>query len=199
VQNSPKNWWLFGLVILLAVACAPKPKEGKMLAGEYYALNQVIDAEIKSLTTANAGLYKQVALDDKKEEMLLLPSQLKWSNELALFKDINLNKPAWQGYIKTETTPIANGELVVYTAQKADIPFRRVLMVFNAAKQLDSLAVDLETENEITHTVRTLTAAWENTEANHHLKKYSINGFQKVLLNDTLFYKVNGEVRFNVN
>ena len=109
MQNSPKNWWLFGLVMMLTSACAPLPKEGKMLAGEYYALNQVIEAEIKSLTTANAGLYKQVALDDKKEEMLLLPSQLKWSNELALFKDINLNKPAWQGYI-----------CLLYTSDAAD-------------------------------------------------------------------------------
>lgn len=199
MQNSPKNWFLFSVLVVFAVACAPKPKEGKLLAGEYFALDQVIETEIKELTSAKAGLYKQVELDNKKEEMLLLPSQLKWENELALFKGINLNKPAWQGFIAAETTQVAGGEMVVYTASKKDIPFRKVTMLFNNNHTLDSLAVSVETENEITHTVRTLTAAWDNTDANHHLKKYSINGFQKVLLKDTLFYNVKGDIRFNVN
>lgn len=202
-QNSPKNWCLSGLIavfaMVFAVGCAPKPKEGKMLAGEYYALDQVIETEIKGLTSAKAGLYKQVELDKKKEEMLLLPSQLKWENELALFKGINLNKPAWQGFITTETTQVAGGEMVVYTANKKDIPFRKVTMLFNNNHTLDSLAVSVETENEITHTVRTLTAAWNSTNEVKHLKSYTIKGFQKVLLNDTLFYNVKGDVRFNVN
>ena len=199
MQNSPKNWFLFSVLVVFAVACAPKPKEGKLLAGEYFALDQVIETEIKELTSAKAGLYKQVVLDKDKEEMLLLPSQLKWENELALFKGINLNKPAWQGFIAAETTKVAGGEMVVYTASKKDIPFRKVTMLFNNNHTLDSLSVSVETENEITHTVRTLTAAWDNTNEDRHLKNYSILGFQKVLLNDTLFYNVKGEVRFNVN
>lgn len=182
------------------VACKPEPKQGKLLGGEYYALDQEIAQEIKILDSLKAGIYKQVSVNGKNEEVILLPSNIKWENELALFKNIDLNKPAWQGFIKADTTNSAGITEVTYKTDRKEIPFKQIRMVFNQHKQLIYLVVNIDKEDEITHSQRTLTAAWvgDSDTAQRHLAGYSIVGYQKTRLKDTLKLDIKGQVRFGV-
>jgi len=202
--NSKAKFILTSLVLLGLVACKPEPKQGKLLGGEYYALDQEIAQEIKVLDSLKAGIYKQVTVNGKQEEVLLLPSNVKWENELALFKNIDLNKPAWQGFISADTTKF-KGKLagiteVTYKTDRKEIPFKHIRMVFDQHNQLNILVVNIDKEDEITHSQRTLTAAWvsDSDTSKRHLMGYSVVGYQKTRLKDTLKLNIQGQVRLGV-
>jgi len=198
--NSKAKFILTSLVVLGLVACKPEPKQGKLLGGEYYALDQEIAQEIKVLDSLRAGIYKQVTVNGKQEEVLLLPSNVKWENELALFKNIDLNKPAWQGFITADTAVLAGGKEVTYKTDRKEIPFKHIRMVFDRHNQLNILVVNIDKEDEITHSQRTLTAQWvsDSDTAQRHLIGYSVVGYQKTQLKDTLKLNIQGQVRLGV-
>ena len=189
------------LVMVGLVACKPTPKEGKLLGGEYFALDQEIAQTIKELDALKAGVYKQVMVDGKQEEVILLPSNFKWENELALFKDINLNKPAWQGFITSDTTNLFGLTEIIYKTERKEIPFKHIRMMFDQNKQLIYLVVNIDKADEITHSQRTLSAQWvsRSNTSERHLVGYSVKGYQKTQLKDTLKFDILGKVRFGLN
>jgi hypothetical protein len=175
-------------VALLATLCwhceRVKPKEN--LFRQFYNLDSLIDQQITSLH--GKTLNKTVSIDGDTNRQVLTFDSTQWQDELGVIKDLDVNLPEYVGGIKTEKS---NDVLTYQPLPEQEIPVKQVAYHFDQANQLIKLTGIFEEEKTIYHSLRKIEVLFEKDQ----IKAYSIKGYQKMLLRDTVYFEVSGEIQ----
>lgn len=176
--------FLLGLLVMLdACQLAPKPEEQLQA---YFDLDSLLDAQVQLLANQGAKLHKTVVMDGTTEQQTESPDTAGWKEEFIIIRDFNLNKSYYVG---------------AYTTKALDHGYRYELVANNKAPVL--VFEVLKTDGDITSITATY---FEDKTIYQHkrklrldfdgsaLKGYSITGFQKMVMKDTVNYSISGEV-----
>jgi hypothetical protein len=96
-----KNLALVFLALSLA-ACQQKEISKKQI--EYVDLGGFFSAEAKRLNSQKPTLLKTVGINQKSEQKLL-KKNIDWTKELSVFKEADINKPAFKGMYQMSKLP----------------------------------------------------------------------------------------------
>ena len=157
----------------------------------YFDVPGFINAQIAILEKEPVALQKTVGFGQEKPETGTI-TQVDWNKELALFREIDLNKKALKGLYTETRTQLPAGEKLRYTRQPdADVPFAFVEISRNQNQQVTALRAVYEQENGLffNREERFLT-----TSPNGQLQAYQIDGVQKVRFFDSLNYTINSRL-----
>lgn len=181
--NRKSIGWFAAVIGIAAavVSCdANQETEGSgSIQTTHIDLPSFFQREIDSLKTLDPLVKKNVRKDELEEEKQLRIKN--WESELASFRAIDLNKPAYDGVIQVDTL---EGILQYnFNDPKADLSCVRVRL--DKAGNPEMISIERSVENSLYTTTEFL--AYEKDEF------YLVEKNQKVLLLGDNFYRVEGQ------
>lgn len=115
---------LIALPIFL-LACAPEKVDGTVDAIPFFDLRGFISAETDRLSAAKTKVEKTISLNGKTETKQI--EDINFVNDLRLFREADINKPAWFDKYETEEQTLSAGHtLTSYIATDSSLIVRRL-------------------------------------------------------------------------
>jgi hypothetical protein len=172
-----KNLALVFLALSIA-ACQQKEISKKQL--EYVDLQGFFSAEASRLNARKPTFTKTVGINGKNESKVLSKS-IDWDKELSVFKEADINKPAFKGTYKI--TKLANK--TIYTSNSKNTPVKRIEVEWSDTRKHKGIRIFQLTKNMIYQSTDTL-SYYPNSV-------YSIHKKQEVRVLGTTFYTIDGK------
>jgi hypothetical protein len=183
------------LFIIILSSCSDlKPVEVEY----YFDLNTLINNQIKMLTEDKAILEKRAIVNSDSAVTTFKPDSLEWSNELQIFLDADINKPALKGqYVVTDQKdPKSNLKIRSYTtnSKKLAVDWLKVYYLDDISK-IKKIEIGITEENSIFNSKKELKMEFDTVKDSFNLMLYSIEGFQKMILKDEVHFSIQGNVK----
>lgn len=172
-----KNLALVFLALSIA-ACQQKEISKKQI--EYVDLQGFFSAEAKRLNKLKPTLLKTVDINHKSEQKLLKET-IDWAKELSVFKEADINKPAFNGMY--QISKLHNK--TIYTALNKKNLVQRIEVDWNLAKKPSGIRIFQLTKNMIYRAADTLSYYPDSI--------YSIHKKQEVRVLGTTVYTIEGK------
>lgn len=175
-----KNKWARAVmafaVTALFLSCTSSPKDGTVTRESYFDIPGYFKTEIRRLTQENPVVGKTVMKDSLSEtKAIQIPD---WENELSSFTSIDLNKPAYAGILKKDST--ANKIKITSSDPKIDIT--SVEIEYGDDGEPVAFRIQRNIQNSLYNTRETLHYA-------RH-KGYSLEKHQSVLVLGEKYYHI---------
>jgi hypothetical protein len=168
----------FAFLVLSLAACQQKEISNKQI--EYIDLQRFFSAEASRLNGLKPTFTKTVCINGKKESKVLNKS-IDWQKELSVFKEADINKPAFKGMYQIRTLP----NKTIYTSNSKNAPVKRIEVEFGDAKKPTGVRIFQLTKNMIYQSTDTLSYYPDSV--------YSIHKKQVVRILGTTVYSINGK------
>lgn len=197
-HNYINSFRYIGLIFLVGnLSCNLRIQEDQMLQDDFFNLGQLIDDQSIRLSANKALLYKEAFIGDEYSDQLLLNEACKWAKELEIFKEADLNIPALAKSYR-------------YSKYETDTGFlHKWKSIHPYETKVDELLVFKNDLNEPLIIKSTMkygnylyqTEKYFELNLNYNddqvllLNEYKIEGWKKLLRNDTTFYRLIGEIR----
>lgn len=166
----------------------------------YYNLDSLINEQQMALQTIKPMLNKRARITNDSSQNSFTPDSLSWSNELNIFKEANINIPVLQGLYQSEVRDDDRSNLKIkeFTPvedQNLKVSFLRIYYLDNI-QNIRKLEAKYVEDNPIYHSGKDLRMVFEDINGKPMLSKYTIHGSQKMILQDTVSFEIEGMVRY---
>ena len=168
----------FTFLVLGLAACQQKEISNKQL--EYVDLQGFFSAEASRLNAQKPTLTKMVCINGKTESKVLNKS-IDWEKELSVFKEADINKPAFKGMYQISTLP----NKTIYNSNSKNASVKRIEIDFGNTKKPIGIRIFQLTKNMIYQSTDTLSYYPDSV--------YSIHKKQVVRVLGTTVYSINGK------
>jgi hypothetical protein len=168
----------FTFLILSLASCQQKEISNKQL--EYVDLQGFFSAEAGRLNAKKPTFTKTVCINGKKESKVLNKS-IDWEKELSVFKEADINKPAFKGMYQISTLPYKT----IYTTHSKNATIKRIEVDFGDTKKPLGIRIFQLTKNLIYQSTDTLSYYPDSV--------YSIHKKQEVHILGTTVYIIKGK------
>ncbi len=112
----------------------------------YFDLPTFLNERIANLQKNNQWVRKHVTKDG--HEHIIERGDIEWNEELDLFLDSDINRPAWRGEFKVDTIKLEREYVVTYKTENKQIPVKNVVVTIDKdTRQCLKLTVDRRTKN----------------------------------------------------
>lgn len=173
-----RNILAFAFLVLSLASCQQKEISNKQL--EYIDLQRFFSAEVRRLNARKPTFIKTVSLNGKKESKLLNKS-IDWEKELSVFKEADINKPAFKGMYQIRTLP----NKTIYTTLSKNASVKLIEIDFGNTKKPIGIRIFQLTKNMIYQSTDTLSYYPDSV--------YSIHKRQVVRVLGTTVYTIDGK------
>jgi hypothetical protein len=168
----------FTFLALSLAACQQKEISNKQL--KYVDLQGFFSAEASRLNAKKSTFTKTVCINGKTESKVVNKS-IDWEKELSVFKEADINKPAFKGMY--QITKLANK--TIYTSNSKNAPVKRIEVDFGNTKKPIGIRIFQLTKNMIYQSTDTLSYYPDSV--------YSIHKRQVVRILGTTDYAIDGK------
>jgi hypothetical protein len=162
------------------------------VAGPYFDVRGLLDAQVRQLAARHPSVTKQVSLRGNAPETVQVP-QVKWTDELQIFYQADINKAALRGAYRLDSVAEADGRIRrTYTLRpdRDKVPVTQ-LSVLSAGNQPQEVQATLRQDNALFSGQKALRLTLEQGQ----LRTYSVRGTQKLVFFDTLRYQTQARVQ----
>lgn len=142
------NRWFYILSICVVFSsCDKDPAEAYYEDQRfYYDLPSFIQKQIGNLKEKGQRIRKLVKKDGHSH--IIEKGNINWEEELGLFLESDINRPAWRGEFKVDTIKLEREYVVTYKTENKEIPVRNVVITIDRKTgQCLKVTVDRRTEN----------------------------------------------------
>ena len=184
--------YLLILLLLSQVftACVPT-SANKDADKKYFDVAGLIHQQISELSKGKPKIEKKTSLSGKQDQ--IKTDTLDWNKELALFKEADINSPALRD--SYEISEDKANKTITYAAKEEKLKVKEIKLQYNENSQITNLNISqlkiiFSEDNHLYEIQRVM----EISLKDNLLNTYSIKGFQKVALKDSLVYQIEGKV-----
>jgi hypothetical protein len=160
---------------------------------QYFDLNGLLKNQIILLDSLRPEVSKITLIDGVEEAQNTKFDSTDWLREMEIFFEVDINEPILRDAYELEEKNIGDSiRLLSYQAldkENLEIEFLNVYYPKNEELPSQISAVFTE-KNALYDSKRSLQLNFDNTRGLHVLRGYSIQGIQKMLLKDTIFYEI---------
>ena len=185
------------LILLGSLVSCADGKKTKAL----YPVDSLLQAQANYLSARKAHLKKIVVLGGKEEEISLAPKDIiAWRNELEIFTALDvINKPINRSYYTIKDLSDSRSNLKVKAfATTEDLPVRFIkIYYYQSPNKLRRLEAQFKESNSLYTSLRNLTMDFQQFGDTIVLTSYNIVGGQKMLLDDSVQYRITGSLGLN--
>lgn len=189
------SFWLLGLVFLLSCSRAtPKTESNQSLD-----IDQLLETQITQLGQHKNVLDKEADVDGTRSDSTFVPTPEIWKSELEIFRQLNLiNKPIHKGaYLKEGPLDDTRSNLKIlqYSSTTSRLISLKIYYQ-NDPRQFKRIEGLLHETNQLYTNDRSLTLEFDDDNGKPLLVSYSVVGFQKVAVRDTVKFYVRGHINW---
>ena len=187
------------IILIVLAGCSEVVQDKIQNTDQYFDLKGLLEGQIVLLDSLRPTLEKTTQIDDEREKQSLQPDSAGWARELEIFFEADINEPILRdAYQLKEEAPGDSLRIASYEAsdlENAEIKFLKVYYL-PEADRLRYITAAFSEKNALYSSDRLLKLEFEAFKDQTVLTRYSIEGTQKMLLKDTILYKVQGENNF---
>ena len=179
---------LFLLLMWLSASACDRQAERKMIT-EYYDIDSLFLSQPPLLK--DLAFTKSANIDDKAESSTVKFDTTGWKKELAMFLAMDINKAALVGAYEKSETPTAIGKNISYKLKPGeDSGVKWIQLEQDSTGNVFLFKALFEEDNALYQNRRELTARFEVTEKRSVLNSYKVEGYQKIIMKDTVKYSI---------
>ena len=184
------------LALIISLASCSKNKKTKAL----YPIDSLLNAQARYLSERKAIVNKVVVLDGKEEKISLTPKDsTAWKSELEIFTTLDvINKPVNRSFYEVEEFSDSKSNLMVksFTTKEEDLAVKYFRIYYqHEPARLRKLEAGFNEVTSLYKTSRELTMNFQQFGNAVVLTNYSIVGGQKMMLDDSVQYRISGSLR----
>ena len=187
---------LFILVIVAVAACTPSSKK---TAPDELDIDSLLSFQVTLLAEKKVSLSKWAAVAAHQPDTVLAPSPTNWREELEVFQDLGLvNHTLYKDSYRVEDPlddPRSNLNIRRLTTDEGPLRLLQIYYQGNLAR-IRQLTGVIEEANPLYSAHRELTMRFDELNGQLALTSYSVEGFQKLALRDTVWFSVSGTVNW---
>jgi hypothetical protein len=184
-----------GLLALLLTGCgtdsnAPAPGTARP-TGPYFDVRGLLDQQVEQLAAHRPAVLKTVSLHAGPPETVRV-AEVKWAEELQLFFQADINKAALRGAYALDSVALPGGLIRrTYTrkTELANAPVSQLTVVQDGTGAREISATIIQ-KNPLFTAHKQLHMELQQGQ----LRRYRVQGTQKLILFDTLHYSAAGQI-----
>lgn len=112
----------------------------------YYDLPSFISKQANNLQDKSQWVRKRVTKDGHSH--IIERGDIEWLEELDLFLESDINRPAWRGEFKVDTIKLEREYVITYKTENKQIPVKNVVVTIDKdTRQCLKVTVDRRTKN----------------------------------------------------
>lgn len=183
----------YGILSLLLAACV----QGVSVVQKRFDFETFLDEQASKLSQRGGVLEKTAHMGSESSDTTFLPTNEGWKRELELYGQMEiLNKPAYQSaYTVRDSLKDTKSNLKIreYTSELAPMTHLRFFYQ-DEFKRIRRIEAEITERNILYTTQRHLTLYFEDEEHEPLLSKYEMDGFEKMILSDTVKFSIMGQI-----
>jgi hypothetical protein len=186
-------FYLFiGLTIALTACERPSPPITSE-ADDAFDLMSYLLLQKQKLKAEQPMVLKSVHTEQQPPETIQT-DKVDWDDELTVFEQVDLNRPALLEYYTKKKTVLPNGNILLeYSKIENSEPLVQYLrFILSPTKKLHQLNAVLQDKNPLFFSRRNIELQ-ANPETGD-IASYSIQGVQKLIFSDSLHYRINSNL-----
>jgi len=186
-RNS--NFCVLSAMLLALAGCTGKPSATQ---NTFYNIDSLVSSQINSLKSRE--LNKTVSIGEKQEQIKITPDTTQWKNELEIFRLIaQVNKPSFRDAYLVSDVRDTNSNLMVReikAQREVPVPLMK-LFYLRSLDDLRKIEATVVEENAVYSNSRRMVL---ELARNHELHSYRVEGFQKMVMSDSVRFVIEGTV-----
>lgn len=182
----------------MAAGCQEVVNKKVQNTQQYFDLKGLLEEQVNLLDSLEPTVNKTTYIDGREENQSLHFDSSAWAREMEIFYEVDINDPILRDAYQLIEESIGDSLMVEsYTSKdkSAEIEFLKIFYPPEKDAPLYITAVFSE-KNALYDSKRSLKLIFEKQQGLNVLKGYSIEGVQKMLLKDTIRYKIGIENNF---
>jgi hypothetical protein len=188
------------LIIVVLTSCE-SPKQDQSRSSQLFGMDSLINMQIDQLVEVNAQLIKTVIYNGVKEVVNLNKAEVIWSNELAGFRMLDINKPSlFDAYKKLDGIKDSMSNLTIMSFQLNDDEINSVKMLnfyyLNDMTSLKRITGTIASESMLNGSIRKLELNFDQKQEQTVLTNYSHSIQEKRLFQEPVEVRIEGEVLY---
>ena len=180
-------------LLFILFACS----EGQKSVEKYFDFDGLLDDQISQLSQRAVVLDKIADMNGDKSDTTFLPSAKGWESEFEIFRQLeSINKPTYRGIYKIVDQledPMSNLKVRQFAAPDTPVPVIKFYYQ-DEFSNLRKIEATFSEKNLLYSTQRMMMLEFEDDDDKPLLFRYSMSGFQKTPLRDTVKFFVLGEI-----
>lgn len=164
----------------------------------FYDMDSLISAQVALLTEGRFKLAKKAGIGDSLESVVVTPDSAGWSGELAVFRQLEIaERPTNRDKYKVMETEDMKSNLKVrsYVAEETPVPYLHFYYL-KGKEDVRKIEAGYYDANLLYTSKRDLTLEFEDGNGTMTLRRYTIEGYQKIMMADSVHFTIEAEVIF---
>ncbi|WP_147920398.1 hypothetical protein [Pontibacter qinzhouensis] len=172
------------------VACERPAAPPSASAAASYDLTAYLNRQTERLQKEQPMVLKSVTTQHQQTETIET-TDLDWTDELAIFQDVDLSRPALRDFYTETTTTLPNGntQLLYTKSETSAAPVQYLQLQLTPGRQLQRLEAMVLDKNILFYSKRKIVLT-ANPAENSNISSYHIEGTQKLIFSDSLHYNI---------
>lgn len=164
----------------------------------YFDFDSLVHQQIGKIALVKARLMKKTFLNGKEDSTVLAPDTAQWKHELDAFQQLDvINKPLFKGNYQSKDQEDVHSNLMVRSySTKMKSPVPEVKFFYQDGAKLKRIESIFNESNVLYSTSRKLTLEFEELEGVAMISKYRVQGFQKMILSDSVKFWIEGKLQY---
>jgi hypothetical protein len=187
---------LFFLLAIVSLACGDlKPKEVDL----YYNIQSLMGEQAAALTKDEVELQKFAIVNGDSSTSVFVPDSLGWADEFQIIMDADINKPALRGQytISEGDAENSNLKILAYSANSETLPIQSFKVFYlEKIENLKRIEIKMKESNSIFQASKNIILDLDEIKKQNRITHYSINGYQKMLLQDRVDFNVSCSLKY---
>jgi hypothetical protein len=187
---------LFFLWTLALVSC----QNNEVINKKYFDMDGLIDTQVNYLVQSRASITKSASVDTANDISTFIPNEESWSNELAVFRHLELiNKPIYkEAYKEIDGIKDSNSNLTLRILNaKVKVPVKQFKIYYqNNPERVRKIEASIIEENALYYSSRKFSIELDDHQDNLVLSKYTIQGVQKMILRDSVRFSISATINY---
>jgi len=181
------------LTALLYVSCSRN--QAPPVTG-FYNIDSLITAQVKLLYDGGHELSKKAAIGDQSTSVVIKPDSASWASELAVFRQLEVagrpnNRDRYR--ISDVSDPNSNLRIRSFEAKDTPVPVIRFFYL-DGPTDVRRIESRYSESNALYKSTRELIMVFEHNGNLSTLHHYTIDGYQKLLMSDSVHFSVEGDI-----
>lgn len=189
-----KSFLGYSIFIFFFTSCNGTVERDKQ---EYFDMEGLVSQQIRLLNSLDPYLIKKASINGVEEEKNRKLDSAEWVSELSIFMETDINKPKLMGNYNKEELEKDNQKVILYTAKDPAEVQVEFLKIIYQNERLNSIESFFTEKNILYVTRRKLEMTFSQNQGEPILSDYRITGQQKMILKDTINYKIDSKILFN--
>ncbi len=161
----------------------------------YFDLAGLVANQVKILNDQQPEVLKTAVIDDDQEQKSI--TVIDWKKELSLFANADLNRPRLRSLYETRAYADQNGhQVTAYEIKEKDVSgvIKMEIVKDASGQNLKQISIENCESNLLYTTEQWLSLNFEGRNEDLALTSYAINGFEKMVMKDTMTYEIRGQI-----